>query len=252
MALKYPEDVEAPHVLYEEYPDDNKPLLSSNSFGPTSWTYDPPTSARLYVVHIFISLLLGALLHFCISRVMYGPPDLSFSSTSGVREILPSPDSQFVPPYVGSTEIDQYPPTHPTGTDPALFPSDVGYAGPTRTGAQPALLVTAPTYPMQSGAPGLVVPTSIPTDNSDVRPDFDMLKHWGNLSPWFSNEKGAFGVDSSPEPPETCEVTGLHLLHRHGARYPTRNTGPSEFASKLHDAGGNWSAEGDLSFLNSW
>lgn len=28
--------------------------------------------------------------------------------------------------------------------------------------------------------------------------------------------------------------------------------GPSRLATKLHDAGVNWSAEGDLSFLNEW
>jgi hypothetical protein len=28
--------------------------------------------------------------------------------------------------------------------------------------------------------------------------------------------------------------------------------GPSKFAAKVHDAGVNWSAEGDLSFLNDW
>jgi hypothetical protein len=33
--------------------------------------------------------------------------------------------------------------------------------------------------------------------------------------------RGAFGVHSGPETPHTCRVTGLHLLHRHGARYPT-------------------------------
>jgi hypothetical protein len=221
MASEHAKEMEVPRIRDEEYPDvENEPLLPFNSSGPAS-THNSPTNARFSLVHMLISFLLGALVQFLISRVMSGSLDLSFSSTSAVSESSLYPDPQFVPPYVGSTEVDQYPPTRPTGTDPSLFPSNVGHAGPTPTGAEPALLVTAPVYPVHSGAPGLLVPTSIPLGNSDARPDFDLLKYWGNLSPWYSNKKGAFGVDSGPEPPETCRVTGLHLLHRHGARYPT-------------------------------
>lgn len=121
------------------------------------------------------------------------------------------------PPYAGSSEVHNFPPPSPTNFFPSLFPTNVGYAGPTPTGAEPGLIGTAPSYPMHTGAPHLVSPFSANKEHN-----FDLFKYWGNLSPWFSVERGTFGLDSSPETPDTCRVTGLHLLHRHGARYPTQ------------------------------
>ena len=43
----------------------------------------------------------------------------------------------------------------------------------------------------------------------------------------------------------------VHLLHRHGARYPTTGAGPAVLAKRLASAK-NLKATGDLSFLNSW
>ncbi|KAF9787350.1 histidine phosphatase superfamily [Thelephora terrestris] len=155
-------------------------------------------------------------------------------------------------PWVGSTEFHPYPPASPVNYDPTLFPSDIGYSGPTPTGGEPALLATAPAYPkLSSGGQGLlVVPDELSTNN------FDILKRWGNLSPWYSNPVGTFGVEAGPEAPDGCSVTGLHLLHRHGARYPTRDTySPSEpaaFGERIHAVGGNWTATGKLAFLNDW
>jgi hypothetical protein len=119
---------------------------------------------------------------------------------------------------VGSTGKQHFPPASPTNAFPSLFPTDVGYAGGTPTGAEPALVITAPTYPIHTGAPQLVVPPQI---HRKGKTSYDLFKKWGNLSPWYSVERTAFGLDSSPEPPETCRITGLHFLHRHGARYPT-------------------------------
>lgn len=123
-------------------------------------------------------------------------------------------------PSAGSTEVHRFPPSKPTNAFPSLFPTSVGHAGPTPTGAEPALIQTAPSYPLHTGAPHLVSP-SFKSNNSSSSSQFDLFKHWGNLSPWFSVERGSFGLDSSPEAPKGCRVTGLHLLHRHGARYPT-------------------------------
>src|ERR1700722_2654751 len=121
------------------------------------------------------------------------------------------------PPHVGSTEKHHYPPMSPTNVFPSLFPSNVGYAGGTPTGAEPALLITAPSYPVHTGAAQLVAPPR----KGNGEGSYDLFKKWGNLSPWYSVDRTAFGLDSGPEPPETCRITALHLLHRHGARYPT-------------------------------
>ena len=119
-------------------------------------------------------------------------------------------------PWVGSTVVHSYPPTSPTNDNPLLFPSDVGFPGPTPTGDEPAVVATAPAYPQDFGGQGLLI---VPDDLSDGK--FNLLEKWGNLSPWRSNPPGTFGVKSGPETPQGCSVTGLHLLHRHGARYPT-------------------------------
>ncbi|KAJ8699287.1 hypothetical protein PTI98_002418 [Pleurotus ostreatus] len=163
-----------------------------------------------------------------------------------------------VPTYVGSTERHHFPPPSPTNAYPTLFPSDVGYPGGTPTGAEAALIITAPAYPLHTGAAHLVVPQSMVKGTSDpetTTKKFSLLKSWGNLSPWYSVGRNAFGLDSGPEPPETCRITGMHLLHRHGARYPTAWTsygGPANLATKLNSDTKSWNASGPLSFLSDW
>ena|ERR1700734_1867337 len=142
-----------------------------------------------------------------------------FSSRSGSSQI-DSASNDLAPPYVGSTERHHFPPTSPTNAFPSLFPTDIGFAGPTPTGAEAALVVTAPSYPLHTGAAQLVKPPSI-AKSGPKKGGYDLLKLWGNLAPFYSVDKTSFGVDSSPEAPSTCRITGLHLLHRHGARYPT-------------------------------
>lgn len=115
----------------------------------------------------------------------------------------------------------------------------VGYPGATPTGAEPGLIATAPYLPLHTGAAQLVAPPKIyehihSTHGDDVKEEeeespehyisdrpFDLFRSWGNLSPWYSVPRGAFGINNTAEPPAGCVVTGLHLLHRHGARYPT-------------------------------
>jgi hypothetical protein len=51
------------------------------------------------------------------------------------------------PPYIGSTEVHHF----PANAYPSLFPTKVGYAGGTPTGVEPAVIATAPSYPIQKG-----------------------------------------------------------------------------------------------------
>ena len=214
----YPKDVEASQNVRDGYVAEgyeNEPLLSSKE------TEYSPRKRRFSLIHIIIAFLAGILVQFFVGRVSSGALSLSNtqSSPSRVSTNTEAGDG-FVPPYVGSTEVHNYPPTNPTGVDPELFPTNVGYAGPTPTGAEPAVFLTAPSYPQHSGAPGLLAPPQFAGAKTRSGKPFDLFRSWGNLSPWFSNPKGTFGVDSGPEPPETCRVTGLHFVHRHGARYP--------------------------------
>lgn len=168
----------------------------------------------------YAPLILAFFAGIITTRILFTQPQAgvlhpSRQSTDTVQDLFARAE-----PWVGSTEVDPYPPTSPVNHNPTLFPSYVGYSGPTPTGAEPALLATAPAYPkFDSGVQGLLVaPDGFSTE------EFDLLKNWGNLSPWYSNPVGTFGVETGPESPDGCSVTGLHLLHRHGARYPTRDS----------------------------
>ncbi|KAG9087565.1 hypothetical protein FS749_002836, partial [Ceratobasidium sp. UAMH 11750] len=145
-----------------------------------------------------------------------------------------------------------FPPANPTNAVPSLFPTDVGYAGPTPTGAEAGIVATAPAYPQHTGAPGLLLPQKI-KGSSDA--SFNLFKSWGNLSPWYTVPSADFGLpDASPNVPDQCRVTGLHVLHRHGARYPTEYSswgGPTRISEKINKSP-NFTATGELEFLNDW
>ncbi|KAH8087891.1 phosphoglycerate mutase-like protein [Cristinia sonorae] len=226
----------------KDYPNVPEPTTPQTSSKPWICTRTRVT----HVVSFFAGVLACAVAQYflCGSGGTRGAP----ASSAGY---LASPDA-------GSTEVHQFPPPSPTNAFPSLFPTSVGYAGPTPTGAEPGLIQTAPAYPLHTGAPHLVSPSSFVSkhnSSSSSSSHFDLFKHWGNLSPWFSVGKGTFGVDSTPEAPETCQITGLHFLHRHGARYPTgwaAYGGPANFSSRLHNSASKWETHGALSFMNDW
>ncbi|KII93818.1 hypothetical protein PLICRDRAFT_36062 [Plicaturopsis crispa FD-325 SS-3] len=155
--------------------------------------------------------------------------------------------------YAGSTSTAIFPPANATATanDPN-FPvaSQVGFAGPTPTGDQPEAIATAPVYAKSSNTFPLVE-----ANTSDHVSGFDIMAHWGNLAPFVSIESKAFGLPkTSPQVPDGCELTQAHLLHRHGARYPTSGGYPANLGGVFQEAakGNGFSATGPLSFLNTW
>ncbi|KIY71949.1 phosphoglycerate mutase-like protein [Cylindrobasidium torrendii FP15055 ss-10] len=210
---------------------------------PTTKPTNCIATPHFNALHLLIAFLAGSAGCFVTQYAICGTT--CFSQGSSYPESAAS--VAFAPPYVGSTTRDAFPPPSPTNAFPSLFPTNVGYAGETPTGAEPALIATAPAQPLHTGAPVLVPPKE--------SEKFDIFKKWGNLAPWYSVEKGTFGVDSGPEVPETCAITGLHLLHRHGARYPTAWAsygGPANFSSRLNAVAEGIEASGELSFMNEW
>ncbi|XAO23465.1 hypothetical protein I312_102243 [Cryptococcus bacillisporus CA1280] len=157
---------------------------------------------------------------------------------------------------VGSTTSDVFPPAG-TSVNSKLFPPEsvVGYPGATVTGVEPAAAATAPAYAYNDGTSNNY-PLVADQPNNNSSGNFDVFKYWGNLSPWYSVPSSFYGLnDTSPLVPDGCSITQVHLLYRHGARYPTSGAGPSTFAAKLATAtaqGGGFNATGDLSFLNTW
>lgn len=138
--------------------------------------------------------------------------------------------------------------------DPDLFPleTEVGYPGVTLTGVEPAAIETAASYPSNSGAAAnypLVI------DETQDNVPLNMYQYWGNLAPWYSVPSSFYGLEkASPIVPDTCEITQVHLLYRHGARYPTSGANPSKFAGKLQNvtAQDGFTSWGELEFLNKW
>lgn len=190
---------------------DEPPLKSKSTAG-----FCAPTNPRFGFRHLAFAFVGGSLACLFAQYAVCGTDCFSRRSAGSSSN---SPHAM-APPYVGSTEVHNFPPASPTNAFPELFPTNIGYTGSTPTGAEPALVVTAPSYPVHTGAAQLVKPPSI-HNGEKKKGGYDLFKLWGNLSPWYSIEKGGFGVDSTPETPDTCRITGLHFLHRHGARYPT-------------------------------
>jgi len=159
--------------------------------------------------------------------------------------------------HVGQATADVFPPKG-IQVNSSLFPPEsvVGFPGPTPTGVEPAAIQTAKTYPYNSGAANsfpLVKPQ--PYDGGKAgSAESDISRYWGNLAPWYSVHSADYGLpDASPLVPAGCEITQMHLLYRHGARYPTEGAGPEKFARKLRNATKTGLAfSGNLTFLSDW
>ncbi|VDB95974.1 unnamed protein product [Peniophora sp. CBMAI 1063] len=170
---------------------------------------------------------------------------------------LPSTAGEVASSYVGATTTFQFPPAGVTPASPGNDPdfpdaSEVGYAGPTPTGDEALSIETAPAIAVHVGVDPVVRPDTADKKGSK----FDMVRSWGSLTPWFSLPADTWGLpESSPVVPKGCEIEQVHIIHRHGARYPTSGSGPSNFAAKLHNItvnGTGFSASGPAEFLNTW
>lgn len=66
----------------------------------------------------------------------------------------------------------------------------------------------------------------------------------------------SFGLpEASAQIPEGCQLKQVHILHRHGARYPdSAGIGPAALAAKIFKASSSdgFTATGALDFLNNW
>jgi len=75
----------------------------------------------------------------------------------------------------------------------------------------------------------------------------------GQLSPYFPNPTG-FGVSEYPLP-VGANISQVHMVHRHGSRYPTTGASVQKFGAgltKLIQNGTATGFTGSLEFLNTW
>lgn len=158
------------------------------------------------------------------------------------------------PRQINRESNDTTPPTSISPSDP--FPTNVGYAGTRKYGPAPFLAVDDRKEGQLS--------TSIDTRWSpiDAKPgcDFNLFQYLGNESPYFSSPIFKDFQNDHSVLPEGCTVEQVHILHRHGARYPTSyaTEGAPYFGavmrnvSKVFHPESNFSASGPLEFLNTW
>lgn len=182
--------------------------------------------------------------------------------------------SKKVSTFAGSQTTFQFPPPGVTATIPdPNFPdaTHVGFPGVTASepptllsrhdecsplctaGDEAAAMATAPVLSPNHNRFPLVRPVALNADDED---EFDVIRYFGNLSPWRSIPSRNFGLPhASPIIPDECKIVQAHLLHRHGARYPAGNGGPAAFADKIHKAANlpqGFEAKRDLKFLRTW
>ncbi|KAN0060550.1 hypothetical protein ACQY0O_007005 [Thecaphora frezii] len=133
-----------------------------------------------------------------------------------------------------------------------VFPTNVGFLGTTKAGVAP-FLVTQDRIAGSLGNRPIDTRWNA-TDDSDG--SFDIFQHLGNESPYFSSPLFADFQRKAAVLPETCTVSQLHLLHRHGARYPTSYSteGAPHFGAVIANLSGTagFKATGPLGFLNDW
>ncbi|KAH7108250.1 phosphoglycerate mutase-like protein [Auriculariales sp. MPI-PUGE-AT-0066] len=143
----------------------------------------------------------------------------------------------------------KYPPKHLNETfDPAkAFPTP-DFRGPSKPGDE--RLAAEDAYPPPINVAGIAHVMT-----RDNKKSFDALAAWGNLSPYNNLPEDVHGVYASPAIPDGCNIAQIHVLHRHGARFPEENDPPTEFAERLHKTvkkGKGFTARGELEFLNTW
>ncbi|KZP00674.1 phosphoglycerate mutase-like protein [Calocera viscosa TUFC12733] len=137
----------------------------------------------------------------------------------------------------------------------SFFPpaSVVGFPGPTPTGNEPFEVATGPAAPAQTDYFPLV--RFRPSDEAANGTYDPFAVSFGNLSPALSLPPTTFSpafVNSSALIPPQCTLSQVHLLHRHGSRYPTSGSAPASFGVKVANNTGKFNASGALSFLNTW
>ncbi|KAJ7085973.1 phosphoglycerate mutase-like protein [Mycena crocata] len=165
---------------------------------------------------------------------------------------LSTVDGAAVSSFAGATSTFLFPPAGQTVTVPdPYFPNanQVGFAGPTPTGDEADTIETAPSVAKLNSVFPLINPgTSDKPGNA-----FDVLHHFGSLAPWQSVK--SLGLpDASAQIPAGCKLEQVHLVHRHGARYPTTGAPPSAFATLLHGVAATTGVNvtGPLAFLATW
>lgn len=126
------------------------------------------------------------------------------------------------------------------------FPIDVGYPGPTEMGKPPALADEDKFTgdPARGNSP---IQTTIPEVGR-----FELFKHMGNMSPYFSAPDFGISTQKFRALAKGCRTERVHILHRHGSRYPTTSSSANLIRKLFRDMKGTLHFSGPLEFLNTY
>ncbi|KAI1000117.1 hypothetical protein K3495_g8081 [Podosphaera aphanis] len=149
-----------------------------------------------------------------------------------------------------SSKLSDDSPTTTTKVPQYFQTSPELWAGPTSTGSAPFLAETNPISfaPTVTYVPNSPLETAIPIIGAPQNQSIFQLM--GHLSPYFPNPDG-FGVHEYPLP-SGAKITQVHVLSRHGSRYPTTGDQTFLLGQKLANKSDDFDATGDLSFLKDW
>ncbi|KOS15215.1 3-phytase a precursor [Malassezia pachydermatis] len=145
-----------------------------------------------------------------------------------------------------------------TGTSNTPFPTDVGFAGPVAYGIPPlrSQVDKLNSTEFQGNNYGVEM-RWIPKDaDKDHATSDDIFRNLGTTSPYHVADDLFPETNAYRTMPDQCEIKQVHILHRHGARYPTSSSheATSVFGAAVSNAtkAGTLDATGDMAFLNSW
>ena len=99
--------------------------------------------------------------------------------------------------------------------------------------------------------PNQPLQTAIPFPDMDADAE-NPFRTMGHLSPYAPAP--GFGVDEHALP-QGSEIVQVHMLSRHGSRYPTTGSNVQRFAQRLAEVKKDQrslGATGELAFLNTW
>ena len=143
-----------------------------------------------------------------------------------------------------------------TGTSPILFPTDVGFGSDEVPGGAPYnAQIDKISYRPRTDASIEMrwLPKNAKRDHATSD---DIFRHLANMTPYKPADKLFPETYGYEKVPDQCEIKQVHILHRHGSRYPDKGhkSGPGNFGEKVQDAvkAGKLKASGELEFLYNW
>lgn len=144
-----------------------------------------------------------------------------------------------------------------TGSEGLVYPTDVGFLGETKYGSAPFLAQEDKLNSTRPNSKYGVEMRWLPKNGEKKNETSDdIFRNLGQVSPYRPADDLFPETNKYQNVPDQCKIKQVHILHRHGARYPTSGSdgGEYKFGEKVQRArkAGKLHAKGDLKFLNHW